>query len=334
MLGVTAGSGWLAWQHSAFDRRMAAVWRAGYAEHDAVVDGVRLHYAEGPANGKPPLLLIHGQSTDWKSYAAVLPELSRDFQVFAVDCLGHGGSARQPDRYSALAHGRLLAEFIDTVIGRPAVVSGHSSGGLLAAWLAANAPGSVRAVLLEDPPLFTTTLPRAATTWNHVDLASTCHTFLTSDETDWVAYQWRHQRMWQFFGAGAPRLIDIGLDYHSRHPGAPIRLWFLPQLDEVNRGFPDYDPRFGEAFYSTSWDTGFDQEASLRAIRAPATLVHTKVAHDTDGVLMAAMGEEEAARARSLIGGVQFVKTGTGHDFHGEDPKRFIALLRELSGRS
>lgn len=317
-----------------FRRRLAAVRRAGYADRDVSIDGVRLHYAEGPANGGPPLLLIHGQSTDWKSYAAVLPELAQDFHVFAVDCLGHGGSARDPQRYTAVAHGRLLAGFVDTVIGGPALVSGHSSGGLLATWLAGNAPGSARGVLLEDPPLFTTTLPRAASTWNYVDLASTSHGFLTSDETDWVAYQWRNQRMWRFFGKAVPRLIDAGLSYHRRNPDGPIRLWFLPQLDEVNRALPDYDPHFGEVFFNASWDSGFDQAASLRAIGVPATLVHTKVRYDTDGVLMAAMGEEEAARARSLIRDVEFVKTDTGHNFHGEDPERFVELIRDLDRRS
>ena len=62
--------------------------------------------------------------------------------------------------------------------------------------------------------------------------------------------------------------------------------------------------------------------------------MHTKVRYDTDGVLMAAMGEEEAARARSLIRDVEFVKTDTGHNFHGGDPKRFVALIRDLDRRS
>ncbi|OYN97362.1 alpha/beta hydrolase [Enemella evansiae] len=317
-----------------FRRRMAAVRAAEYAEHDVTIDGASIHYAAGPANGRPPLLLIHGQSTDWRSYAVVLPELARDFQVFAVDCLGHGRSARDPGRYSARAHGQLLAQFIETVIGRPAVVSGHSSGGLLAAWLAGNAPGWVDAVLLEDPPLFTTTLPRAATTWNFVDLATTCHGFLTSAEQDWVAYHWRHQRMWHFFGKAAPRLIRAGLSYHRRNPDRPIRLWFLPQLDEATRAIPAYDPHFGEAFFTTSWDSGFDLEASLRAIGVPATLVHTRVRHAADGILMAAMGDAEAARARSSIDRVEFVKADTGHDFHGADPKRFVDLLRELARRT
>ena len=45
--------------------------------------------------------------------------------------------------------------FIDQVIGRPTVVSGLSSGGVLAAWLSAYAkPGQVLGAHYEDPPLF------------------------------------------------------------------------------------------------------------------------------------------------------------------------------------
>src|SRR5690625_5757058 len=49
------------WIH---DRRAASA--AGFIERTAWVDGAALHYAEGPDNG-PPLLLIHGQMVDWRS---------------------------------------------------------------------------------------------------------------------------------------------------------------------------------------------------------------------------------------------------------------------------
>src|SRR4030095_6114452 len=51
--------------------------------------------------------------------------------------------------------GNDLVRFIDRAIGRPVVVSGLSSGGVLSAWLSAYAkPGQVRAAHYEDPPLF------------------------------------------------------------------------------------------------------------------------------------------------------------------------------------
>jgi pimeloyl-ACP methyl ester carboxylesterase len=50
--------------------------------------------------------------------------------------------------------GNDLVNFIETVIGEPVYVTGNSSGGLLTVWLAANRPDLVKAVVLEDPPLF------------------------------------------------------------------------------------------------------------------------------------------------------------------------------------
>ncbi|GAB3624976.1 alpha/beta hydrolase [Mariniluteicoccus endophyticus] len=326
-------AGWLAWEHSALDRATDAARSAGYVEKDARVDGAVVHYAEGPANGRPPLLLIHGQSGDWRAYGSVMPELAKDFHVYVVDVFGHGRSDHDPALYSVVAHGEKLAGFMREVIGEPAYVSGHSSGGVLASWLAGHAQPQVRGTLLEDPPLFTTTLPRAATTWNYVDLATSCHDYLASGSTDWAAYQWEHQRMWRFFKGGEKSFIDEGLRQHAKNPNKPISVWFAPQFDRGNAMMQHYDPRFGDTFYTGTWNDGFDEEATLKAIKGPTVLVHTKVAHDDQGILMAAMGYEEAERARSLIPGVRFVKVETGHEFHQEDPKRFVALLRELAAR-
>lgn len=295
------------------------------------VDGARLSYLEGPANGKPPLLLIHGQGVDATDYSKLLPRLATTYHVFVVDCFGHGESAHDPRLYSAKAHGQALATFLRQTVRRPVVVSGHSSGGVLAAWLAGNAPDTVAAALLEDPPLFTTQLPRARTTWNYVDLATTAHGFVTSHELDWPAYWWPRQRMWQFFGNSAKPLIDAGQKHRRQHPDQPISVWYVPQFEDFTRPMEHYDPRFGDAFYTGSWDTGFDLPATLRAIKAPTILVHTKVAYDKDGTLMAAMGEEEAARARGLIRQVEFVKVETGHGFHGEDSDHYLQLVESLA---
>jgi hypothetical protein len=52
--------------------------------------------------------------------------------------------------------GNDLVRFIALAIGRPVIVSGNSSGGLLAAWLSAYAiPGQIRGVHCADAPFFT-----------------------------------------------------------------------------------------------------------------------------------------------------------------------------------
>ena len=129
---------------------------AGYVERHAAVGGVTVNYAEGPSDGLA-LLLIHGQGMEWEDYSPVLPALAKRYHVFAVDCLGHGESARDPSLYSCVAGGDVLISFARQVIGGPYAVSGHSSGGILAAYVAAHDSANVLACILEDPPFFSVT---------------------------------------------------------------------------------------------------------------------------------------------------------------------------------
>lgn len=311
-----------------FSWRWPRVERAGYAEKQVTINGTVLNYGEGPANGRTPLLLIHGQGSDWKTYAPVLVKLAKIYHVYAIDVPGHGRSGRWPQGYAAVAIGADLKAFIEQVIGAPTVVSGHSSGGQLAAWLAANAPEHVSAVMLEDPPMFTTLLPRAQRTWNWNDLASACHTFPACGGSDFVAHYWANQYAWKYFGKGADFLRRQGLAQRSQHPDEPLRLWWWPANDFF-RSLQGYDPRFGEAFYTGTWDDGFDHEATLRGIRQPTIFVHTKISYDGE-ILRGATDDADAARIAALLPKGELVKTRTGHGFHGEDPDHFVRLMEDL----
>jgi hypothetical protein len=110
------------------------------------VGEVRLNYATAGEADRPALLLIPGQSSSWWSYEKVMPILTEYFRVFAVDLRGQGRSTWTPGRYTLDNFGNDLVRFIDLVIQGPVIVSGHSSGGTIAAWLAGFAkPGQVRA---------------------------------------------------------------------------------------------------------------------------------------------------------------------------------------------
>ena len=310
-----------------FKRSMTAVWQAGFVEKQVTINGDIVNYAEGPQNG-PPLLLIHGQTVDWQSYASVLPELAAHYHIFAVDCYGHGRSAQAPEKYSIEALGTDLAAFMNEVIEEPAVVSGHSSGGLLAVWLAANNPEQVQGIVLEDPPLFTTQLPRAEKTWNYVDLATTAHHFLESGETDFVTYNAVHSRLFTLFQELQKPLTKSILAYRAKHPHEPVKVFYMPPvMNELLRGFNNYDPRFGQAFYDGSWNEGYDEAMALASISAPTALIHTNWSYDEDGILMAAMDDQDAEKARSLIQDVQFFKVDSGHGFHFEKPGEFVQIL-------
>lgn len=322
-----------AWRNTTYSRRaMTRIRKAGVIEKQALVNGSVINYGEGPDHGTP-LLLIHGQMTSWESYAPVLPALAERFHVYAVDCYGHGASAHDPHKYTAVANGRDLQQFITEVIGQPVIVSGLSSGGLLAAWLAANAPGQVSAVILEDPPLFSTLPERFPQTAGY-DVARVAHAFLGSGETDFAVYYATHASFLDYLGGLKDAMLTYPVTYRAKHPDRPLNYWFLPPLlNALFDSLDDYDPRFGQAFYDASWLQGFDQAETLARIRVPAVLIHTNWFIDARGILMGAMSGEDAARAQALIPDVEFHKVDATHSFHTHKPRQFLKIVLDFTER-
>jgi pimeloyl-ACP methyl ester carboxylesterase len=308
---------------------------AGFKEKQVTVaDGTVLNYAEGPHSG-PPLLLIHGQTASWEDYAPVLPELSKDYHIFAVDCPGHGKSSKNPDEYSAVAIGTDLSWFIENVIGAPAVVSGHSSGGLLAAWIAANSPQDVRGLVLEDPPLFSTESSRIQKTYAWVDAFEPIHRFLSqSAEKDYTLWYLENSAWINYFGRGEAGIINYARYYRKAHPHERLEIFFLPpSINHTFYSMDSYDPRFGEAFYDGSWMKDFNHAETLTKINCPSVLIHTSWSYDENGVLLAAMDEDDAQRAHSLMKNNVLVDVASAHDFHFEHPQEFIKIMKGFRNR-
>lgn len=328
-----AGTGLYAWNNSTYAARArAAVSRAGYVERThELSNGTRLSYAEGPANG-PAVLLIHGQGAAWESYAPVLPDLAKDFHVFAIDVAGHGSSSRTPGGYDVHTIGADVAAFMQDVIGEPVILSGHSSGGLISAQVAANAPEQVAAVLFEDPPFFSTDPQRMSRQFNYIDLATPAHEFLHQDvETDFASWYVRNNGWIRYFGNGREGIAKYARGYRRSHPDGPLNIWFLPP--SVNKSFQfmnEFDPAFADAFYTLAWQRGFDQQATLEAVRVPSILVHANWKITDAGVLEGAMTNEDAARACAALHDCRIERVDTGHSFHDENPRLFVELTRRL----
>lgn len=129
--------------------------------HSKFVDlnGGQIHYAEFGATG-PALVIVHGITGSYTSFMHLIPALVQQAHVYALDLRGHHLSGRTPGAYQLADYGQDVAAFLQTVVGQPAMIVGHSLGGLIAIWLASNAPTWVRSIFLEEPPLFITRLPR------------------------------------------------------------------------------------------------------------------------------------------------------------------------------
>ena len=121
----------------------------GFHEKIFQADVVSIHYAEGPPNG-PPIILLHGLARDWKSFSVLLPELTSRFQVFALDLRGHGGSSRVLRGYRITSYAQDVSAFLKQVVPGGAAIFGHSLGGEVAMCVAANTDSRVSALIVGD----------------------------------------------------------------------------------------------------------------------------------------------------------------------------------------
>ena len=325
--------------------------RAGVIEKQVnLPDGSVLNYGEGPANG-PALVLIHGQHTSWEDYASVLPELTQHYHVFAIDCYGHGGSSKNPEKYSAVVIGNDLIWFITEQIKQPVIISGHSSGGLLATYIAAHAPEYVRSLVIEDAPFFSTEPGRAESTFAWHAFAD-MHRFLSEGHENFTRYYLQNARLKTIIEKQIPYAWDFlikrpALKYLNRHPNQIPQIWYYPPKLQINLlyrltgniqdGTGEYDLRFGQSFYNFSWLTGFNQTETLTKVVCPTVLLHVAPDphigdyYDETGTLTSAMDTTDAQKVHSLLPHSRFIDSiKSSHNIHRDRPEFFIKIIDEV----
>ncbi len=116
------------------------------------ISGTTLNYAVSEGEGDP-LVLFHGWFGRWQQFLPLLPFLSQEWNVHALDNRGHGQSNAVAGEYWPQDYVRDAETFMENVIRTPAVLIGHSLGGWVALNLAARHPEWVRAVVVADSPL-------------------------------------------------------------------------------------------------------------------------------------------------------------------------------------
>lgn len=318
------------------EKDMKKVWKAGYTEKQATLDnGTVLNYAESPdeEGNKTPLLLIHGQAMAWEDYARVLPELAEEYHVYAVDCHGHGSSSHDPASYRCSTMTEDFIWFIENVIGEPCVVSGHSSGGILAANIAAESPENTLGAVLEDPPFFSVLPEEMENTFVWKDGFEVTHNFIAqSEEEYYVPYYFMNGYFWGLFEGLGEFPANTARAYSEKHKTECKKIWYIPYSWIHGLLYTDeYDYAFAETFYDGSWFEGVSQEEILRKIQRPCVYIKAKTDYGEDGVLYAANEEEDAERVKELIANCEYTETPTSdHDIHFKYSDRFIEILTEF----
>jgi pimeloyl-ACP methyl ester carboxylesterase len=115
------------------------------------------HYGHSEAE---PVVLLHGLSSNRHVYDHLAIDLADqvtagELQLFNLDLRGHGESSHAAlEQYDAAGYASDVEAFMDRAVGRPAYVVAESLGGVIAVALAVRRPDLIRALFLEDPPLF------------------------------------------------------------------------------------------------------------------------------------------------------------------------------------
>lgn len=105
-----------------WEKDMKKIEKLGVTEKQVTLpSGHVINYGELEGDG-PALLLIHGQMAAWEDYAGVIPELSENWHIYAIDVYGHGESSHDEELYYLNVNGDDLIWFIHNVIKKETVV--------------------------------------------------------------------------------------------------------------------------------------------------------------------------------------------------------------------
>ncbi len=315
-------------------------------------DGNVINYAEGPNNG-PKIVLLHGQNVDWKDYRAVLPELTKNFHVFAVDYYGHGKSSKNPNLYNIERIGSDMALFIEEKVGSNTIIAGHSSGALIAAYIAAEFPENCKALILEDGPFFATEKGRAESTFSYMNFQIMHDYLVEKPSISYFEYSLEKNPMKLFFNKDGKDnwskiVVKPALKLFRKDSTKTPVIWYYPpelgvnMLLQLSASLQDkignYDIRFGNAFYDFSFFNNISQEELLKKIKVPTCILHVAPPKETapsyyneDGILISAMDEKDAKRVNELISRSVLIEGFESmHDIHADQPEAYIKAIEDF----
>jgi pimeloyl-ACP methyl ester carboxylesterase len=295
-----------------------------FAEQTIDTGDAVINYAVAGTPDKPALLLIPGQTESWWGYEQAMGLLKDHFQAFAVDLRGQGRSSRTPGRYTLDNFGNDMVRFIALAIRRPVIVSGLSSGGVISAWLSAYAmPGTIRAAVYEDPPLFSS---EVNTSCGHPIRQTIGPTFGLMSKylgDQWSVGNW----------AGMREAAKTELpDWLSRAVG----LMFGAD-GEIPQRLKEYDPEWARAFWQGSVYASCDHARMLASVKCPVLYTHHfRHVDEAQGYLLGAASDLQAKRVCELVSSAgnsidyrSFPQMP--HAMHSEKPELFAQLLVEFA---
>ncbi len=250
---------------------------------------VKINYFDYDSKSVEPIVMLHGGAWCWQEYLSLIPSLSKRWHISALDLRGNGRSSWVADRYRLEDFTEDTVEFLRQ-LKAPAVLVGHSIGGVIALMAAARCPERVKALIIEDSPLTLENYKRIIdSSRNMFDL-------------------WLNLKK----SARSEKELSLALaDRYKDYPGVTSTwiLFFAGCLWQLD---PTY---FNALLYDFNGFTkGYDYKQILAKIKCPILFIRGEVR------LGAVMTDDEIAWLKQNFSNVHYTQiNGVGHLLHLED---------------
>lgn len=120
-------------------------------EHFIKSNNIDLHFLEHHIKGNPTLILMHGLTANAHAFDGLLANgLDKHFRFISPDLRGRGLSSKPAFRYTLEDHAKDILGMLDYLNIEKALLGGHSYGGLLTTYIAANYPDRVEKLIILD----------------------------------------------------------------------------------------------------------------------------------------------------------------------------------------
>lgn len=117
------------------------------------IDGAKIHAIDTGPRHAQLAILIHGWSSSSFAMSPLISLLSRRFRCIAVDLPGYGESPPLRERATIGRYAQIIGRLITGLSEHPAVLVGHSMGGMISATLALQIPQLVDRMVLLCPTI-------------------------------------------------------------------------------------------------------------------------------------------------------------------------------------
>jgi pimeloyl-ACP methyl ester carboxylesterase len=261
------------------------------------VNGLRIHYLDGGASGRQPLILLHGIARVAHTFDHLAPHFSSDYRVIAVDMRGHGDSGwNSQGAYLVEDYVKDVEALVAHLGLRNLVLWGNSTGGRVAQVFAGTHPGLVAALIVEDvgperPPAISDRRAKR----------------MGKEESGWASID----ELIAQLRTESPRTSESVLRNLARHGSKP-------RAD--GRIVWKRDPAILKGFVPTEiW-------AAVREIKAPVIYIL--------GGASTIVPPETQAQLRQVLPQVEIVTLpGLGHYPSDESPAEFLAIVERFLQR-